>query len=43
MHWMTAAAAVTLAAQQVFGATLDRRQTFWRQEMGCFWFSTREL
>ncbi|WP_261527812.1 rolling circle replication-associated protein [Burkholderia multivorans] len=24
------------------GATLDRCQTYWNQELGCFWLSTRE-
>jgi hypothetical protein len=25
------------------GAPLDRCQTFWRQELGCFWLATREV
>jgi hypothetical protein len=34
---------IAFAAAKRVGATLDRCQTFWRQELGCFWLSTREL
>jgi hypothetical protein len=33
---------IAFAAAKRVGATLDRCQTFWRQELGCFWLSTRE-
>ena len=33
---------IAFAAAERVGATLDRCQTFWRQELGCFWLSTRE-
>ncbi|WP_144153282.1 hypothetical protein [Paraburkholderia sp. BCC1885] len=34
---------IAFAAAKRVGATLDRCQTFWRQELGCFWLSTREI
>ena len=34
---------IAFSAAKRVGATLDRCQTFWRQELGCFWLSTREL
>jgi hypothetical protein len=34
---------IAFAAAKRVDATLDRCQTFWRQELGCFWLSTREL
>jgi len=34
---------IAFAAAKWAGATLDRCQTFWRQELGCLSLSTREL
>ena len=34
---------IAFAAAKRVGATLDRCQPFWRQELGCFWLSTREV
>jgi hypothetical protein len=33
---------IAFAAAKRVGGRLDRCQTFWRQEPGCFWLSTRE-
>jgi hypothetical protein len=33
---------IAFAAAKRVGATLDRCQVFWRQELGVFWLSTRE-
>ena len=34
---------IALAAAKRVGATLDRCQTCWRQELGCFLLPTREI
>lgn len=33
---------VAFAAALAVGSTLDRCQTYWNEELGCFWLSTRE-
>ncbi|VVE18502.1 bacteriophage-related protein [Pandoraea iniqua] len=38
----TNAIVTAFEAAQLAGAPLDRCQTFWSQELGCFWLATRE-